>query len=72
MKKDDAKGDEQPKSGRLSTRLSIFSRQNQSQQQQDAGSAGGKVALAKGVVVQTFLGAATVRKVRAEDGMCEV
>ncbi|CAM9981766.1 unnamed protein product [Scytosiphon promiscuus] len=61
--KDDASDDAKP--GRLSTRLSIFSRQ-----QQDAGSAGGgawsstkPAVIAKGVEVRTFLGPATVRNV---------
>lgn len=62
---------DEPKSGRLSTRLSIFSRQ------QDAGSAGSsrstaKGAITRGAMVQTFLGPAIVRHVRTEDGMCEV
>ena len=61
---------DEPKSVRLSSRLSIF------RGGQDAGSSGtrspAKALIRKGMVVQTFMGPATVKNVRSEDGMSEV
>lgn len=63
-----------PKSNKRSGRLSLF----RSGQDSSAGAGTGdtrspaKTVIAKGTVVQTFMGLATVRNVRSESGMSEV
>lgn len=56
-----------PKSSKRSGRLSLFRSSHDS-----SSSSAGAAAIAKGTVVHTFMGLATVRKVRSQDGMCEV
>lgn len=61
--------DDEGKSKRLSKRLSLF---RSGDDGTDSRGPSAPRTVARGVVVQTFMGLATVRNVRSDSGMCEV